>query len=355
MKNELILICFIIYSVAYQVIGQADSNTLDNNILGGNGYYLGLTDLQNLKDNTFYKNDIQLCNDWFEENGLDEFVEVKSFKVKDNILYIFIEAKNSLITNKEFYRLWATIARTYHNQYDESIAIPLFESFSFAMTTPREYISIWVAKTKNSPVLYKMSYHDGDVDMNGSSTIDMNSSISDMKSSTSVLRNEGMIKAKGVIDIPVIELSVKDLPEKETFKAGDLRKITKRIHTAFVERFSKKESYYLYFFTTKPIPESGLGDTDMYFHVYNLKNEVLKDGSWEYLRVKIELVQVQKNGENLLEVDYRLSGRYGSGIVNSPGDWKDYYSMKGTYDDEVERYGIYEIEPLIKEAITIRP
>ncbi|MBL4650087.1 MAG: hypothetical protein JKY03_10175 [Aureispira sp.] len=337
MKTKLMLICFIIYSIAYQTRGQGYTNALDES-----GYYLGLTDLKNLENNTFYEGDIQLCNDWFEENGLDELVEVKSFKVENNMLYIFIEAKDSLIDDRAFYGLWASIAKSYQIQYKEPIAMALFESFSFRMTTPRAYLSILVAKTKDSPVMHEMYYSDGGIEMNDSSLVEFGA-------------ESEMIRAKGVIDIPIIELSIKDLPEKETFKADDLRKITERIHAAFVDRFSKKKSYYLYFFTTSPIPESGLGDTDMYFHVYNLKNEVLKDGSWEYLRVKIELVQVQKNGENLLEVDYRLSGRYGSGIVNSPSDWKDYYAMKGTYDDEVERYGKYEIEPLIKEAITIRP
>jgi hypothetical protein len=329
MKMKLGLISLIVCSFVCPTLAQIYTKAVDEY-----GYYLGLTDLQNLENNRFYKNDIKLCNDWFEENNLDELLQVKNFKIEDNMLCIFIEAKDPLVSDKAFYKLWSSIAKSYLIQYKKSIAVSLFESFSFTMTTPREYISILVAKTKDSPVTHEMTYYDGDVEMKDLYPMPL---------------------GKGIIDIPIINLSIKDLPKKEIFKADELRKITKSIHTAFVNRFSKKESYYLYFFTTSPIPESGLGDAEMYFYVYNLKGEVLKDGSWEYLRVKIELAQVKKNGEALLEVSYNLSGRYGSGIVNSPSDWKDYYSMEIIYDDEMERYEKYEIEPLIKKAITIRP
>lgn len=329
MKNKLKLVIIIIHSFVYSVIGQTYENALDEY-----GYYLGLADLQTLANNTFYKDDIKLCNGWFEKNGLGDLVEVKHFKIEDNMLCIFIETKDPLMEDKEFYKLWSSIAKSYLKQYKKSIAIPLFESFSFAMTTPKEYISILVAKSKDNPVLYQMSYYDGDVEMN------------DLLP---------MVLGEGVIDIPIIHLNKKDLPKQNIFKANDLRKITKRIHTAFEKRFAKKKSYYLYFFTTNPIPESGLGDAEMYFYVYNLKNEILKNGSWEYIRVKIAIEQVKKDGENLMEISYNLKGRYGSGIVNSPSDWKDYYSMEVTYEDEIERYEKYEIEPLVKKAVIAKP
>lgn len=329
MKTKLVLIYFITLNFACQTMGQTYSNGLDEY-----GYYLGLTDLQTLENNTFYEKDVQLCNDWFKENGLDTLVEVEHFKIENNLLCIFIESKNPLLSDKEFYELWSSIAKSYLIKYKKTIAEPLFESFSFVMTTPKEYISILVAKTENSPVIYEMSYYDRDVE-----TKDL----------------FPMALGKGIIDIPIINLSIKDLPKQGIFKVDDLRKITKSIHTAFSKRFANKKSSYLYFFTTSPIPESGLGDAEMYFYVYNLKNEVLSDGSWEYLRIKINIAQIKKNGEELMEVSYNLSGRYGRGIVNSPSDWKDYYSMEITYDDEIERYEKYEIEPLIKKAITSKP
>ncbi len=243
---------------------------------------------------------------WIETTNISQICKVKDIAIENEKLKLFLQS--NFQTDDSLKTAWKSIQKEYQIKNNERIGEKIFDMFTFMFDIGLDSAIIVIQgneyETSKIQIFHK-------------------------RNSVRVDEKFPNILAGGTVDVTLKDVKLnpnKTLKTKEDSVSHIRRKLSKFI----IDYYKDKGSFWY----TAYVDTSRTFYNKFIYRITCLTDEIIKDGYYEYIQFKAEILIQDK----AIEVRYDILGKYASGILCPHQRQQFYKSMETYYPDELENY-----------------
>lgn len=249
------------------------------------------------KDKAYFYENLVVYQDWLDSTQLSNYFKIKNLAVHPTQLVLSME-----LAKKED---WFDVKDEFQRQFKTDAGKKMLDKFAFQMAVGGDSIEIQIAcQQEKYPI--ELKYIDNEF---------------------TVLEALPFVSTRGSFKIELSDIPVKD-PQRTKGSAKDVKDL---IILYLQDYYGKKK-----FLWRKAKFEVIDNEDEVNFEISNIKKEVLDDfliGYFEYIKIDF---YIEQKGQ-IVEVNYDLQAKYGSGILVAPRR-SGYKDMEPKYQDYIDQY-----------------
>ncbi len=249
------------------------------------------------KEKVYFYENLAVYQDWLDSTHLSNLLTINNLVVNKAELVVNLE-----LAKKED---WFDLKDEFQDRFKIDIGKKLLDKLAFQMSIGKDSIEIQInCQQEKYPIELKY--------VNGEFT---------------VLEALPLVSTRGSFKIELSDIPVKD-PQRTK---GSAREVKDLIILYLQDYYGKKK------FLWKKAKFDVIDNIDeVNFEISNIKKEVLDDfliGYFEYIKIDF---YIEQKGQ-IVEVNYELQAKYGSGILVAPRR-SGYKDMEPKYQDYIDQY-----------------
>lgn len=270
---------------------------------------------------SFFEKQLPEYNAWMKSIGIDAIATTKAVQAYNSNVVFYLQSV--FATDDSLKVAWKAAQDQYYKKYRGRIGERLFDQLAFLYDLELDELEIIILGNQYSNTNIRIYHRDN--------YLQIEENFPNFFGASDIIIKKDLFEKDFVV--PIGKLNVNALVDENGQRVIAVDKIRAYLGDYLQKYYSDKGTTWY----KAHIDTDRTYYNKMIYRVTCLNNEIIQDGFFEYIQIKVE---VAEQGEEVL-VKFDLLGKYASGLICPKQKTKFYKSMETYYPNELKDYAEY--------------